>query len=29
MYCEIIDELLIHEGETEHHIIYNVLWDYT
>ena len=29
MYCEIIHELLIHQGETEHNILYNVLWDYT
>ena len=29
MYCEIIHELLIHQGETGHNIIYNVLWDYT
>ena len=29
MYCEIIHELLLHQGETEHNILYNVLWDYT
>ena len=29
MYCEIIHELLIHQGETEHNILCNVLWDYT